>query len=552
MKKIYLTLILGLILTTGIKAWGQDLNALMSARDEYYFSLTVDDPSELQSLNQIVSVDAYSNGTVICYANGRQYQNLLSQGYQPTLLTPPSMLDEAVMWDGSNRASYEWDSYPTYDAYQSMMEAFPSQALSDRSCTLLDLGTLNSGRKILGVRLNNGQPDGKPRFFYSSTMHGDEVTGMMLMLRLIDEFCTSSDSRIVNLLNNLDIFIFPLTNPDGTYYGGNSTMNSARRYNINGIDLNRNFKDYFSGDHPDGNEYALETEWMMNLADEYLFTMSANYHGGAEVMNYPWDAVYDSHPDVDWFEMVCAEYVTNARENSSSYMTSPYDDGVTNGAAWYVITGSRQDYENAFGECREITIECSTTKKPSASNMPTYWNYNHTAMLALLEQCTKGVHGLVTDSLTGAPLTGAVITVQDLDNDLSKVTSHAPAGDFHRPIKGGTYTFTISKDGYETKQVQVSVTDGARVDLNVQLMPENTVVLNDGWNTIVYPLSQNMAIENALAHLNPQANDIIKSSNRFAIYVPGYGWFGTLHTLEAGKEYSYLSHGVQYFVFPTE
>ena len=39
------------------------------------------------------------------------------------------------------------------------------------------------------------------------------------MLRLIDELCTSTDSRIVNLVNNLDIYIIPNTNPDGTYYG---------------------------------------------------------------------------------------------------------------------------------------------------------------------------------------------------------------------------------------------------------------------------------------------------------------------------------------------
>ena len=245
----------------------RELGQLMRERNEYYFTLNVDQPLEIKTINEICSVDGVKGHVVVCYANQKQYDELLQAGYQPVLQTPPCMYDEAVMWDGSNRSTYDWDSYPTYDAYQSMMEAFPAQAqeTGDRSCTLLDLGTLNSGRKIMGVRLNNGQPDGKPKFLYSSTMHGDETTGMMLMLRLIDEFCTSTDTRIVNLLDNLDIFIFPNTNPDGTYYGGNNTMNSARRYNINGVDLNRNFKDYYNGDHPDGYSYALETQWMKTI-----------------------------------------------------------------------------------------------------------------------------------------------------------------------------------------------------------------------------------------------------------------------------------------------
>jgi hypothetical protein len=459
-------LVLALVIGGSLFAQSQrELQQLMRERNEYYFTLTVQEPSEIQGISKLCSVDGTDGRTVVCYANQQQYDNLLLAGYQPELQTPPSMLDDAVMWDGSNRAAYEWDSYPTYDAYQSMMEAFPSQALSDRSCTLRDLGTLNSGRKLLGVRLNNGQPDGKPRFLYSSTMHGDEVTGMMLMLRLIDEFCTSTDPRIVNILNNVDLFIFPLTNPDGTYYGGNSTMNRARRYNIDGVDLNRNYKDYFNGDHPDGNTYALETQWTMQLAQDYLFTMSANYHGGAEVVNYPWDAVYTDHADKDWYQLISAEYVSNARTYSSSYMTYPYSSGVTNGADWYVITGSRQDYENAYGECREITVECSTTKKPNASTMPTYWNYNHTAMLALIEQCLNGIHGYVYDAETNQPIVGATITVQNHDANNSEVSTHT-IGDFHRPIKGGTYTLVISKNDYCPQTVEVTVADNQRVDLD--------------------------------------------------------------------------------------
>lgn len=446
----------------------RELQQLMRNRGEYYFTLSVDDPTQIQELSRICSVDGTDGRHVVAYANQEEYDKLIALGFQPELQTPPSLRANVTMWNG--QGTYNWDSYLTYPQYVSMMEGFPDKAIEGRECTLFSLGTLSTSnhRQLLGVRINNGNPEGKPKFLYTSTMHGDEITGMILMLRLIDELCTSTDSRIVNLVNDLDIYIMPLTNPDGTYKGGNNTVNSAQRYNGNNVDLNRNYKDYYQGAHPDGNSYEDETVWTMAFGDSLLFTMSANYHGGAEVMNYPWDAVYDDHADKDWYEYVCTEYVQIARQTYSSYMKDTYQDGVTNGAAWYVITGSRQDYMNAYGQCREVTVECSSTKTPAASQLPNFWNYNHNSMLAFMEQCRNGVHGVVRDADTGQPIEGVKVTVLNHDSETSFVTTHS-VGDFHRPIKGGSYTFEFRKSGYCTETVDVTITDGQRVDLTVNL-----------------------------------------------------------------------------------
>ncbi len=450
----------------------RSLARLMSQRDEYYFSLNVQNPDDIQAINALCSIDGTDGSTVVCYANPNQYDNLLAAGYEPFLLTPPSLRHEAKMYE-PQRGMYDWDSYLTYPQFVTMMEGFPATAINGRTCTFLDLGTLTTTnhRRILGVRINNGEPNGKPKFLYTSTMHGDEVTGMILMLRLIDELCTSSDARIVNLVNSLDIFIFPCTNPDGTYYGGNNTVSGARRNNGNNIDLNRHFPDFDDGAHPDGaSTYQNEAQWMMDLAQQYLFTMGANYHGGAEVVNYPWDTYQLTHPDDAWWRLVSTEYVTNARAVYSSYMTDTYSSGITNGYAWYTITGSRQDYMNYYGQCRELTLECSSSKTPNASQLPNFWNYNHNSMLAFMEQCLKGVHGVVKDANTNQPIEGVTVTVQNHDALGSWVTSHT-VGDFHRPIKGGSYTFKFTKEGYCSETVDVTITDGARVDIEVFLTP---------------------------------------------------------------------------------
>ena len=489
----YLVLICIAVIGGTVSAQSQrELGQLMRNRGEYYFILTVDNPKEIQAISEICSVDGTDGRRVVAYANQREYDRLLQAGYQPELQTPPSLRANVTMWNG--QGNYNWDSYLTYPQYVSMMESFPTMAISGRTCSLFSLGTLSTSnhRQLLGVRINNGSPEGKPKFLYTSTMHGDEITGMILMLRLINELCTSTDSQIVDLVNNLDIFIMPLTNPDGTYKGGNNTVNSAQRYNGNNVDLNRNYKDYYRGDHPDGNSYEDETIWTMAMGDENLFTMSANYHGGAEVMNYPWDAVYDDHADKNWYEYVCTQYVQIARQTYSSYMSDTYSDGVTSGAAWYVITGSRQDYMNAYAQCREVTVECSTTKTPNASSLPSFWNYNRNSMLAFMEQCLKGVHGFVYDAVTGASLEGVKVTVENHDSETSFVTSHT-IGDFHRPIKGGTYTFTFTKQGYYPESVQVTVADGQRVDLEIYLQPNLNLVADFTASTTTVSLGQNIS-----------------------------------------------------------
>ena len=473
--RYFLFFFVAVLLYGNVQAQSQkSLAELMSRREEYYFSLNVQDPGDIQAINALCSVDATDGSTVICYANPTQYDNLLAAGYQPFLMTPPSLREEARMHD-PQRGMYDWDTYLTYSQYVSMMEGFPATAVSGRTCTFLDLGTLSTSnhRRILGVRINNGQPNGKPKFLYTSTMHGDEVTGMILMLRLINELCTSTDSRIVNLVNSLDIFIFPCTNPDGTYYGGNNTVSGARRANGNNVDLNRHFPDFDDGPHPDGaSSYQDEAQWMMNLAQQYLFTMGANYHGGAEVVNYPWDTYQPVHPDDAWWQLVSREYANLAQAVNSSYMTDQ-NNGITNGYAWYTITGSRQDYMNYYGQCRELTLECSSSKTPNASQLPNFWNYNHNSMLTFMEQSLKGVHGIVKDANTNQPIEGVTVTVLNHDHHGSSVTSHA-VGDFHRPIKGGSYTFKFTKAGYCSETVDVTIADGARADLTVYLSPSGS------------------------------------------------------------------------------
>lgn len=465
MKTRFLLILLTLI-SFSIKAQEANLNKLMQQRNEYYFSFNLNGNDDLNTIAHTVSVDRVDGNTVIAYANNDEFNKFQKLGYEVTLLTPPSMAEKVAMWDGSNRAEYDWDSYPTYQAYEDMMFQFATD--HPDKCEIITLGTLPSNRKIMIAHINNGTSEGKPKFLYSSTIHGDETTGWILMLRLIDYLLENPTlPECENVLSNIDLYICPNANPDGTYHGGNNTVNGATRANANGIDMNRNYADPHEGPHPDGYEYQQETQWFMQFAQENHFVMGANYHGGAEVMNYPWDNTHTLHADDAWYQLISHEYADLTHQVSASYMTD-YNNGITNGASWYMIGGGRQDYMNGYAQCRELTIECSNTKLPNASQLPSFWNINKNSIFAFMNQCLNGIHGTVTDAASGLPIE-ATITLVGHDDEYSAVSTQLPGGDYHRPVKAGTYNARFTANGYESYETTVSVNDNESTILNVQL-----------------------------------------------------------------------------------
>ncbi|GAB4295057.1 MAG: hypothetical protein Kow0068_19820 [Marinilabiliales bacterium] len=464
-----------------IQIFGQQ-NEIIKAQDylqkkgEVYFKFTIQNSSEIQNLTKIISIDKVTpTNEVFAYANQNEFNKFLNLQYSFEVLTPPGdLIKNPEMYDGT-KGIWDFDTYPTYPEYVSMMNTFAANY--PNLCRIVDIGGTVDGRRLLYAVIsdNVNTREAEPRFSYSSSMHGDETTGYVTLLRLINYLLTNygSITQVTNLVDNCEIWICPLENPDGTYAGGDNTVSGATRYNGNNIDLNRNYPDMIDGDHPDGNAWQPETIHMMNLFDSLHFVASGNFHGGAEVANYPWDTKAALHADDDWFQLVSLEFASQAQANGpSSYFTSVTSNGITNGYAWYEANGSRQDFNNYFRHCREITFEISNTKLPAASNLPTYWNALYPSLLDYIEQCTYGIRGIITDNCTGNPIV-ANVTIQGHDFDNSDVYSELPLGDYYRPIKAGTYTVIVSAPGYQTQTFSnVTVTDYNATILNVSLVPD--------------------------------------------------------------------------------
>jgi len=274
----------------------QTLDDLFNNNKEIYFSFQIFDRSEIQVLTKIISIDNVKGNEVFAYANRNEFSHFLDLGYNYTLLQHPgTLLNRSDLKRGGGRKSMNsgtvWDFYPTFEQYVSYMQGFAAN--HPAICRLDTLGYSTDRRILLAVKLSDSVNvnRAKPEFFYTSTMHGDEPVGYILMLHLIDSLLSGYGTvpRITNLLNNYQIYINPLANPDGTYAGGDSTVYGATRYNANGVDLNRNNPDPQAGPHPDELPWQDETKAFMHCDSVHHFVMSANFHTGDEVVNYPWD-----------------------------------------------------------------------------------------------------------------------------------------------------------------------------------------------------------------------------------------------------------------------
>ncbi|KAI1294718.1 Carboxypeptidase D [Halotydeus destructor] len=358
---------------------------------------------------------------------------------------------------------------------------------------LYSAGKSIEGRElwVLEVTDNPGiHEPGEPEFKYVANMHGNEVVGRELLLLLIQVLTENygRDASLTKIVNSTRLHLMPSMNPDGYERSIVGDCNSEYgRRNAHSVDLNRNFPDQYLTDRQlKVGVRQKETLLIMKWLNEYPFVLSGNLHGGSLVANYPYDGnahkqdhEYSKTPDDAIFRQLALSYSENhptmhigkpcGRECTNPLMDEPFEDGISNGANWYVLYGGMQDYNYLHTNCFEVTMELGCYKYPYAKDLPKYWEQNRKSLIAFIEEVHKGVKGFIRD-VDGKPLPNAYITVEGIEH---KVTS-AVDGDYWRLLTPGTYQITFEKDGYvASSKVAVVGTEWATV-LNVTLTPLNS------------------------------------------------------------------------------
>jgi len=396
-----------LIMIIGISVSGQDTSDAARLKriviDYNQAEVIIDYPGyeKATALGKQFSVDKVIGGKLHIILSICTVNQFISLGIPFQIAPPPD--ESGIKGSSGISKAMTWQSYPSYTQYDSIMHKLAADYPD--ICRLQSIGTSVSGKQVYVLKISDNvlvEEPLEPEVFYSSTMHGDELAGYVLMLRLSEYLIKnySTDGYVKSLVDNLQIYINPLANPDGTYPTGDAIINPTR-FNANGIDLNRNFPDPLQPGIVQQKENADMIAFMRN----HRFVLSANFHSGNEIVNYPWDRwLTKVHADNNWFVTLSRAYADTVHVYSHGDYMDGFDNGIVRGAVWYVITGGRQDFVTWELQGREVTIELDYTKLTPADSLEKMWEYNYRSLLNYLDYSRFGVNGKVTNKETGDPV----------------------------------------------------------------------------------------------------------------------------------------------------
>jgi hypothetical protein len=455
------------------------------------------------------------------YATTAQIDQLKEMGFEPAVKDDIRTKEEKQKGYRTNdRIGFEFDSLQT--AYPSIIKR-------------IQVGTSVQGRPLWAVKISDNVNDDEdePEFKYTSTMHGDEVVGMELCMELVYDIIEgyyAENDTMKYIVDETELFILPLHNPDG--------MANVSRYNANGYDLNRSFPERIRNDANTTSGRQPEVAAMINWNNERHFILSANFHGGAVVVNYPWDAdpvlssgSYSASPDDAHFIFISRGYA-----DRNSKMTD-FDNGITNGLEWYEAEGGMQDWNYHYYGDMEVTIELTYTKWPSYSTIPGHWADNRSAMLWYIMAVHKGIKGKVTSSLSGQPI-DALIRFDGIDKDFF---TRAGTGEYYKILKPGTYTVTASAEGYVPKTLtDIEVKDSLATVVNIVL--DTCVGISDG-----QAIPSGIDLEQNYPNpFNPNTKISFSLEHNENLNLSVYDIKGNLISVLADREFSRGRHTVEF------
>lgn len=268
--------------------------------------------------------------------------------------------------------------YPTPEAIEKDLKDIAKKYPDITKLYSIGKSTKKRDLWVMKLSRNAKVDDDRPEFKYIANMHGDEIVGREVMLRFIKDCVENygSDPRLTNLLDKFQIHILVSMNPDGAAAG--------TRANGNRYDLNRDFPDFSTSDNQDTeNSRQPETSAVMKWQGQHKFRLSANFHGGAEVVNYPWDTIPDRFPEETLVKELSHEYAQNAPYIAAS---TTFSNGITNGYAWYEVDGGMQDWSIYWRRDFQVTIELSNDKWPDYSSINYYYDQNRPALIKFIER----------------------------------------------------------------------------------------------------------------------------------------------------------------------
>ncbi|MFH1312134.1 MAG: M14 family zinc carboxypeptidase [Candidatus Eisenbacteria bacterium] len=281
------------------------------------------------------------------------------------------MREMGVLGVGGTFHTYE----ETYTDMDSVATAYPS------ICQLQSLGTSHEGRDIWGMKIsdNVGTTEDEPRVLYLGAHHAREIITpeipLYIMYWLVQNYGT--DSLATFLVDNREIWIVPLMNPDGREYvehTGDWRKNRRDNGGSYGVDLNRNwcymwgYDDVGSSPTPSDETYRgpsacsePETQAIRDLMETYEFSTCISYHSHGDLILWAWG----------YTPALCPDHDVLSALGDSMAAHNGYAPGT--GAGLYATNGDSDDWMYGEQTTKEkvysFTFEVSDAFYPPAADI---------------------------------------------------------------------------------------------------------------------------------------------------------------------------------------
>ncbi|MDZ4752982.1 MAG: M14 family zinc carboxypeptidase [Phycisphaerae bacterium] len=254
----------------------------------------------------------------------------------------------------------DWfDDFKTYAQINAKLDELAAQRPD--ICSVVEAGLSLEGRPIRGLRISSAAA-GAPAILFNGCQHAREwvspMTVMYIANRLVEDAAT--DQSIQMLLQQAEILVIPVVNPDGYQYSWDVDRfwRKNRRNNGNGtfgVDLNRNWAYEWGGEGASSNPssetyrgpFPFSEPETQAMRDFYLarpnIISNIDFHSYGQLVLSPWGYTLAPAPQTLFMEAIGQEMVDAIfTVNSVQYTAGPV------GTTLYLASGSSVDW--AYGE----------------------------------------------------------------------------------------------------------------------------------------------------------------------------------------------------------
>jgi carboxypeptidase T len=236
---------------------------------------------------------------------------------------------EQRLWDKQNHLPIITTTglYHTYDEMTVLLHSLAANYSDIMSLT--SIGKTYEGRDLWMVKLSDhvGEDEDEPEVFFMGAHHGNEKPSyevLIFFIQFIVDNYKNGTRGVREAINNTELFIIPMVNPDGVEAGtrkncapNHGPFGLQKEVTSIGVDLNRNYgyrwllfflcpwRYYMTTSLADRSnayrgEYPFcenETQAIKSFIEIHHIIISLSYHSSGEFVLYPWG--YTKNPPKD-------------------------------------------------------------------------------------------------------------------------------------------------------------------------------------------------------------------------------------------------------------